>query len=206
MQKDKESHHLALGGVSCTFKREIKPYAKYEMWTRILTWDRKWFYLVTHVVKRGVGRRGGWTLMPWRKGKDGEEVDSEELKKAIYATSIAKYVIKKGRLTVAPEQVLRDAEMLPEGENPYSLIASSAPSLASQPPAPNGDAQSNGHADIDNDLAPKPFSAENWTWDTIERERRRGLEIAQKFADLDGLHDIFDGGKDGVLGEFGGWM
>jgi hypothetical protein len=105
-------HLIALGGISCLFKREILPYTKYEMWTRILCWDRKWFYLVTHLVKPGVGKPSSWTLQPWRKAKS-TEVDREKLMKAVYATGIAKYVIKRGRVTVPPEQALLDADMVP---------------------------------------------------------------------------------------------
>jgi hypothetical protein len=38
-------HLVALGGISCLFKKEILPYKKYEMWTRVLCWDRKWYDL-----------------------------------------------------------------------------------------------------------------------------------------------------------------
>lgn len=33
---------IMLGGVACSFKREIGIYEGYEMWSRILCWDRKW--------------------------------------------------------------------------------------------------------------------------------------------------------------------
>ena len=31
----------ALGAVSCSFRKEINPFERYEMWTRVLSWDRK---------------------------------------------------------------------------------------------------------------------------------------------------------------------
>ena len=33
---------VALGAVSCSFRRELKPYEKYELYTRVLSWDQKW--------------------------------------------------------------------------------------------------------------------------------------------------------------------
>ena len=42
---------MALGGVTCTFKRELKPYRTYEIWTRVLSWDEKWVYVISHIVK-----------------------------------------------------------------------------------------------------------------------------------------------------------
>lgn len=182
-------HIVALGGISCLFKREIKPYAKYEMWTRILCWDRKWFYLVTHLVKPGVGKPKGWTLQPWRRHKgEVKSVDKEKLLSAVYATAIAKYVVKEGRRTISPEQVLRDADMVPVKPEGWVYDESS---------------EANGHANGDaNGVLPEAVKAQDWTWDVIEKERLRGLEIAQNFAEMDGMHEYFDGGKDGALGEF----
>ncbi|KAB2105356.1 hypothetical protein AG0111_0g6741 [Alternaria gaisen] len=178
-------HMIALGGISCLFKKEILPYKKYEMWTRLLCWDRKWFYLVTHLVKPGVGQPESWTLQPWKKSKSNKDVDPEKLKGAVYATAIAKYVIKRGRITVPPEQALIDADMVPmkpegwvyRGQVPEKYEA-------------NGD------------VLPKAVEAKDWNWDVIEAERLRGLKVAENFAAMDGMHDFFDGGKDGVLGEY----
>ncbi|CAN9354040.1 unnamed protein product [Alternaria alternata] len=178
-------HMIALGGISCLFKKEILPYKKYEMWTRLLCWDRKWFYLVTHLVKPGVGQPESWTLQPWKKPKSNKDVDPEKLKGAVYATAIAKYVIKRGRITVPPEQALIDADMVPmkpegwvyQGQVPEEYEANS-------------------------DVLPKAVEAKDWNWDVIEAERLRGLKVAENFAAMDGMHDFFDGGKDGVLGEY----
>jgi hypothetical protein len=181
-------HLIALGGVSCLFKREILPYTKYEMWTRILSWDRKWFYLVTHLVKPGVGKPTSWTLQPWRKAKrtsDTKDVDKEKLLGAVYATAIAKYVIKRGRITVPPEQALLDAEMVPVKPEGWVYKRDAT--------------ESNGDAD---GVLPQPVESEEWNWDVIEGERLRGLVVAQKFAEMDGMHEYFDGGKNGVLGEY----
>jgi hypothetical protein len=161
------THMIALGGISCLFKKEIKPYKKYEMWTRLLCWDRKWFYLVTHLVKPGVAQPRAWTLQPWKKSKTVKEgVEEDTLRKAVYATAIAKYVIKRGRITVSPEQALIDADMVPV--KPEGWVH-------------------NGKQKYE---------------DTIENERLRGLVVAERFAQMDGMHDFFDGGKDGVLGEW----
>jgi hypothetical protein len=183
-------HYIALGGISCLFKKEILPYQKYEMWTRLLCWDRKWFYLVTHLVKPGVERPGSATLQPWRKARTatGKEADKEALMKAVHATAIAKYVIKRGRVTVPPEQALVDADMVPL--KPEGWVY-------------QGETRENGHANGDgDDVLPKAVKAKDWNWDVIEAERLKGLVVAQKFAEMDGMHEFFDGGKDGVLGEF----
>ncbi|CAG5153503.1 uncharacterized protein ALTATR162_LOCUS3201 [Alternaria atra] len=178
-------HMIALGGISCLFKKEILPYKKYEMWTRLLCWDRKWFYLVTHLVKPGVGQPESWTLQPWKKSKGTKDADPEKLKGAVYATAIAKYVIKRGRITVPPEQALIDADMVPT--KPEGWIYQG---LAHEENEANGD------------VLPKAVEAKDWNWDVIEAERLRGLKVAENFAAMDGMHEFFDGGKDGVLGEY----
>ncbi|KAF2640491.1 hypothetical protein P280DRAFT_469253 [Massarina eburnea CBS 473.64] len=180
-------HMIALGGVSCQFKREILPYKKFEMWTRLLTWDRKWFYLVTWIVKPGYGQSEEFSLQPWKNGKRKVKARSkEELEKAIYATAIAKYVIKKGRITVPAEQALLDGEMLPEKPEGWAYKGEDEDVVSGE-----GEA-----------MVPKEMEKTEWNWDNIERERRRGLKFAEAVLALDGLGEIFDGGKEGVLGEY----
>ncbi|KAF1961473.1 hypothetical protein CC80DRAFT_464384 [Byssothecium circinans] len=183
-------HMIALGGVSCQFKREILPYKKFEMWTRLLTWDRKWFYLVTWIVKPGYGQNSSFSLQPWRNGKKraSKERSKEELEKAVYATAIAKYVIKKGRITIPAEKCLVDGGMVPE--KPEGWIYQG-----------EGGEMLNGNADGEA-MKPEETDVEEWNWDVIERERRKGLKFAEAFLSLDGLSEMFDGGKEGVLGEY----
>ncbi|KAF1994156.1 hypothetical protein P154DRAFT_527240 [Amniculicola lignicola CBS 123094] len=189
-------HIIALGGILCNFKREILPYAKFEMWTRLLCWDRKWFYLVTHLVQPGLARPKKWTLQPWRKVKHvdagdekEEEALREKLKGAVYATALAKYVIKRGRITVPPEEALIDADMVPTKPEGWVYQAL----------AENGTA--NGVIDNPDLVLPQTKKGE-WNWDVIEAERLRGLKFAEAFQGMDGLHEVFDGGKEGALGEY----
>ncbi|OCK84584.1 hypothetical protein K432DRAFT_344855 [Lepidopterella palustris CBS 459.81] len=190
------SHLVALGAVACCFKREIAPYEKFEIWTRLLTWDRKWMYLVSHLVKPGVVKPAHYTLQPWKRSKGRRDVSAEEeekrkvqLKSAVFASSIAKYVVKKGRLTIHPEQVLMQAEMLPPKPDGWVYSADKSVPV-------------NGESVEDAVLPAVIANSEEWDWNKIEKERLRGLRIAEMFAGLDGLHEEFDGGKNGALGEF----
>lgn len=176
------SFMIALGAVSCHFKKEIKPYERFEIWTRILTWDKKWVYVISHMVKDGVVMPDEYALQPYEsklaalrkakkskrsgKGAEGatEAEKRAEWKKAIFATSISKYVVKKGRLTISPEVVFQNSDLLP----PKPDDAEAAAKVAAEMP--------------------------HWTWERVEEERLRGLEIANHFAALDaegGLHDEF---------------
>lgn len=87
-----------------------------------------------------------------------------------------------------PEQALIDADMIPA--KPEGWVWRGAEDE-------NGDAH--GHA---NGVLPKLVESTEWNWDIIEAERLRGLKVAEKFAEMDGMHNFFDGGKNGALGEY----
>ncbi|KAK3104279.1 hypothetical protein LTR53_018545, partial [Teratosphaeriaceae sp. CCFEE 6253] len=112
----KGSYFVALGAVSCFFQKQIEPLQSFEIYTRVLSWDRKWLYLVSHVVRKGAIKPEAYVLQPWKKSKrrptDVRQED-EALRKHILATSVARYCFKKGRLTINPEVVLERSQLLP---------------------------------------------------------------------------------------------
>ena len=140
----KGSYFVALGAVGCWFQREIKPLEKFEIYTRILSWDRKWLYLVSHIVKKGAIKPDSYVLQPWKKvQKDPEAMRKadEDLSKHVFATSVARYVFKKGRLTINPEVVLERSRLLPPrptgvGLPPRSEASSTTTSVAPTPATP----------------------------------------------------------------------
>ncbi|KAK7962608.1 uncharacterized protein PG986_003433 [Apiospora aurea] len=109
---------FALGATSCSFKKEIKPYEEYEMWSKILSWDEKWIYIATHFVRKGAAKPKSYSLYPQQnRGTASEEETYDETavdtNKAIFATAISKCVFKSGRKTVAPELMMQIAGLLP---------------------------------------------------------------------------------------------
>ncbi|KAF8242172.1 hypothetical protein K440DRAFT_591227, partial [Wilcoxina mikolae CBS 423.85] len=42
--------YVALAGVTALFRREIPPFRKYTVSSRVLCWDRKWVFVVSHFV------------------------------------------------------------------------------------------------------------------------------------------------------------
>ena len=214
-----EHFATALGGVSCNFKREIKPYEGFEVWTRILSWDNKWLYVISHFVKKGAVKPKAYTLQPWKrrtssKAKaNGDAVNGEMGKEgphpAIFASGIAKYVFKKGRRTIPPERVLRASHLLPtkpaEHESPLTHMTLNQEATTADATA----------AAIDAALTPDDagefmaaslnagFSeSHNWTWERVEEERKRGMEIAEIYNRLDALNGEFTGEGDLVLGQY----
>ncbi|KAI8944133.1 capsule polysaccharide biosynthesis protein [Xylaria longipes] len=169
--------NVMLGAAQCSFKKELKPYQRFEMWSRILSWDRKWLYIVTHYVEKGAVKPGS---------------RPEEWEKKIHASAVSKYVFKIGRLTVHPAILIAASNMLPERPGGWVRDDSGFEKL---PENTNGHA--NGHA------TSNAVDATAWDWKRTEEERRKGLEYAQHFAALDGLLNRFDPGEDGPVGSFG---
>lgn len=123
------------------------------MWTRLLCWDRKWFYIVTHFVPKGSVAPVGWTLdppsnfgvlpsflNPKKGGKNGTgtgfpdaTVDMSEVDRSkIFASAISKYVMKVGRLTIHPEAILSLSNLLPPRQGGWNTM--SGPSSEVQTP------------------------------------------------------------------------
>ncbi|KAI8959838.1 hypothetical protein F5Y11DRAFT_331935 [Daldinia sp. FL1419] len=132
---------LALGAVSCNFKRELRPYEEFEMWSKILSWDEKWIYIVTHFVRKDAAKPKNYSLYPEQSpsqsrrnsttasdedllrrssidsaSSSGNKVDDEiKPEKHIFATALSKCVFKSGRKTVSPELMLQMSGLLPTG-------------------------------------------------------------------------------------------
>lgn len=181
------SFGIMLGSVHCSFHKEIAPYRAYEMWSRVLAWDRKWMYIVTHYVPKGLGRPSEW-LDP-RFGRQNRSAGGDVAKdweKKIHATAVSKYVFKLGRLTVHPAVILDASGLLPERPGGWAVDdttpAEDLPSC---------------------DLFSQPEGDEEWDWRRVEQRRRAGMEYAEKFHAMDQLQKLFDGGRGPVVGRFG---
>ncbi len=245
---------IMLGGVSCNFKREIKPYQRFEVWSRILCWDRKWLYTISHFVRKGaVGRpkRGEETLnvRSWWKGGKGRKTEkrneSEKIghnknggeagngesatsmspppapHPAIFASAIAKYVFKQGRITIHPEKILQNSNLLPPKPPQYSSLSSSTtsppPTSSASPTTSEETASAEGLRGLSLKTADEVMDAsltasagsenDEWDWDRIEAERERGMAIAELYAGLEALNQEFEYEGKPVLGEvmLGGW-
>lgn len=93
----------ALGAVTCNFTKEVRPFTRLKIWTRVLSWDSKWIYLISHFVEdtNTKSRRGGVGGQP-----------------VVYAWSISKQVIKLGRQTITPEDFFSACGLLSDGASP----------------------------------------------------------------------------------------
>ena len=225
--KGNDKFGIMLGGVQCSFRKEIKPFQGFEIWTRLLAWDKKWLYIVSYIVEKGAVQPQGYTFQPWRKLKaakgkgtaagpestgriaDGKKTDSVIAQPKIYATSIAKYVFKHNRLTIPPAQILEAGGLLPPRPPNVSTPSESStpsdiPDTTSKEPmvAAIVESLSSASADATVDASLKASNGYGDTrdWQHIEDERTRGMKIAAMFNGLDALSEEFNGEDDMALG------
>ncbi|MCJ1288397.1 hypothetical protein MMC26_007754 [Xylographa opegraphella] len=214
LAEQKGSFNIMLGGVTCSFKKEIKPLEPFEIWTRVLTWDQKWLYLVSHIVKSNAVEPRGYTLQPWKKTVEGKrrvEHAQATPHPAIFATSVAKYVFKQGRVTISPERVLEASALLP----PRPIIAEqtstsgncSAPGLSGDRASQIidiGSITSQSGLQAESVLSQSLMGPEVGVWDgqRMEQERDHGMSIAKHMAGLDALHDVFTADNRPALGQY----
>ncbi|KAH8704039.1 hypothetical protein BGW36DRAFT_288804 [Talaromyces proteolyticus] len=175
---------IALGGAYCSFKRELKPLEKYDIKSYMAAWDEKWMYIMTYFIKPEKKRGAGPTIA---------------------AIGVSKYCIKKGRLTVPIERVLRASGYLPprpEGATPVPAVRVSGNASTTGTPKDEGltsavdgvklvDEMSKlGNQDWEMVQKQKTENAgswngEEWTWERIEAQRKKGLELIQGYIGLD---------------------
>ncbi|KAJ5682329.1 hypothetical protein N7462_005494 [Penicillium macrosclerotiorum] len=181
---------IVLGSVYCSFKREIKPFELYEMHSKVISWDKKWMYILSCFM-RPASKPGG--------------------EKTLLATALSKYVVKKGRLTVSPERILRLGgflPMLPPEIEPKNAPAESSAeaSVIGTPASGEGitasggvdgslvrevlrlsEGQIPGHEVLEKQkqVNSDSWDSKEWSWERIEQERLRGLAIVDGYINLD---------------------
>ncbi|CAF9934832.1 MAG: hypothetical protein ALECFALPRED_006157 [Alectoria fallacina] len=179
------SFTIKLAAVKCSFKREIRPYERYEMWTRVLTWETKWLYTITHFIR-----------------KDAQNNDS-----IVCATAISKCVFKSGRRTIPPEVMLHASGLLPQevfakpvrptavrhhttlGRVPQLKDGGILHKFHIEPTTPT--VQRSEFLDGDEWMGRqgKESQSGGWTAERIESERQRGMGVVN-VEDLDLMHDF----------------
>lgn len=186
---------IGLGAVFCSFRKEIAPLQGYDMWTRVLCWDRKWLYLLTHFVVKGKVAPGKWdnNANGGGGGGGGRTIKTataslgeggEVLEKYVIATAVSKYVFKVGRFTVHPTILMEQSGLLPERPGGWRY----------GPDEVGDESEELGEVDLE--------AEDGWDWKRMEYQRREGMKFARQFAGLDGLNGLFDGGEKGALGRF----
>ncbi|KAI0184478.1 hypothetical protein EV127DRAFT_237739 [Xylaria flabelliformis] len=115
----------ALGGVSMSFRRPIGPFQKYDIWTRVLSWDAKWLYLVSHFVPAGTAMPAIFSHQPGSSGR-APAVNHHHSPPIVYATSVAKIVMKQGRKTIPFETFLRTCKIFGDDKEAEDVLRAKA--------------------------------------------------------------------------------
>lgn len=133
---------------------------------------------------------------------------------AIFASAIAKYVFKHGRLTITPEKILQNSNLLPPkpvNNSPPNSSSSSNVAVTDIPTMSIKTADEIIEASLTADASStgEHNNAEDvWDWDRIQTERMRGMKIAELYAGLETLNEEFSYEGKPLLGEVvaGGWL
>ncbi|CAD6502912.1 BgTH12-02586 [Blumeria graminis f. sp. triticale] len=197
----------ALGAVSCSFKRELKAYESYELWTRVLSWDEKWIYLITHFVRRGTVKPKDYTLYPEQNPNAPELSETEGERHAeqqasldvlschpgVVATALSKCVFKSGRRTIPPAFMFKMSGILPP-------VSSHKPTESAEN-CDDSDSQHGSCKSSDSGIALNNDDEESEI-DRVEKERARGMEVAQCLGGntQHALELEFTGSEEPVLG------
>ncbi|OKL55784.1 hypothetical protein UA08_08876 [Talaromyces atroroseus] len=186
--------YIALGGTYCTFKREIKPLERFQLKSHVAAWDEKWMYIITYFLKAEKKKGEGPVLA---------------------AIGLSKYCFKKGRLTVPIERVLRASGYLPERPDAAAVTAGSEKDISSTATPGTQDGLIDTTLDevklVEEvsklgDHAPEvlhkqqkenaaAWTEEEWSWERIEEQRKKGLEMVHGFISLDNM--LFEEWKSG---------
>lgn len=183
--------YVAVGSVYCSFKREIKPFERVNIQSKAVGWDQKWLYVLSFYL-RPSSRKGA------------------QEKPILLATALTKYVVKKGRLTIPPERVLRTSGFLPfrpegAGETPAATSkdisgdvtpADGKEGLATATGVDNSlvrevlkmeaeNAPDRATLEEEKEVNSGSWDTEEWTWERIEQERLRGLKVVEGYSTLD---------------------
>ncbi|KAF2181852.1 hypothetical protein K469DRAFT_713456 [Zopfia rhizophila CBS 207.26] len=162
-----------LGGTSCNFKKAIPPFARFEISSRILCWDQKWFYVVSHFTKPNSNKPTRFLVGQQATKASTAPIEmktSEDQQDRIYATAITKYVFKAGRVTCSPDSILIECGLLPPRPSAEEQLGSD-------------DAAAN----------VKKEQQSHWSWAEVEEECGKHLKLAQNFGSLEQLHGTFIG-------------
>jgi hypothetical protein len=157
---------IVLGAVYCNFQKEILPYTRYHVKSRLLAWDTKWFYIISHFIK-GSGSEKGTNAKP-----------------AILAIAVSKYVGKKGRWTIPPEDILRVGGFVPQRpgiaipsrpstNNLGSTVRTSSATATAVVSEPKVRGRLNENWKV---------NGTDWSYDQFELERQRGIKAVEAFA------------------------
>ena len=169
------------------------------MWSRLLCWDNKWIYVISHFVKKGAVKPTEYILTDgsWFGGKGYKRANGQGSavadidEKYIFASSISRYVSKKGRLTVHPEVLFEGSGLLPPKPGGWAKMA-----------GPSGESTPEMVEIVTNGEATEPSKSGEWDWKRVEEENKRGLKVAHHFQALEGLHKEFTGSQGAALGKY----
>ncbi|KAM7189560.1 hypothetical protein V8F20_010099 [Naviculisporaceae sp. PSN 640] len=107
-----------LSAVSAKFLRPVAPLERYEVSSRILSWENgstgRALYTVTYFLRPGTSKKLGSEVGRQLEVEGGPAalIRDEKLKRGVFAVLVSRYVFKAGRESLSPETVLKASGLL----------------------------------------------------------------------------------------------
>lgn len=171
------------------------------MWTKILTWDKKWLYVVTHFFKKDAN------IEPRKMtphtcqnsvvvSTNTKRRNSVKFKSAIAASAFSKVVFKNRRITISPEVMLEASGLLPRRHDKSETVpleclidahvkvnraevserqiafAKVSQTLDDLKCSDSESSDDSRRTSVDD------LTLDQWRWDVVESERVSGVEVA----------------------------
>ena len=163
-------------------------------------------YLLTHLVDGKKVKPMGYSLQPWRTPSSNKPPENDingQPHPAIFATLVAKYVFKRGRVTIPPETILRSAGLLPVQPIENASAQSSSVDSAYE----GGDTLPSSLAKTHRSVGTSTrFESQlnnlHTDWESVENKRATGMKIAKLLAGLEDAHLEFTGPLGSALGHY----
>ena len=201
------------------------------MWTRVLSWDEKWIYILTHFVKKDSVKPEEFTLYPeqnvgLKNSKAKSQVKDEnhhsngvDLNKAIVATALSRCVFKAGRRTISPMLMMKYSGLLPldsideavnasaeyyKSKDLFSCQHESSSRRTSSTESSFDDRSSfSADAGIGYDVVENTEESNLTEMEVIEMKRQRGMKAARLLSSTsqNALEMEFSGEDDPALGK-----
>lgn len=195
--------YVILGSVYCSFKRPIRAYEAYETQSKVVGWDEKWLYVVTYFLrKKGgkggkgakqllavgiseyVAKKGRFTISPSRiLNASGLLPDAPDVPGDVIANNpaVAEAATSATATTTATSISTSTSTSTPGGA--AAAAAATATTSATETHLHERKSEPTNDETTTTPVPDRPDTA--WTWEAIEAERQRGMQLVQQFVGLE---------------------
>ncbi|PGH11294.1 hypothetical protein AJ80_07194 [Polytolypa hystricis UAMH7299] len=200
---------VMLGSVYCSFKKEIPIYERYEMQSKVAAWDEKWLYVLTFFLRPATKKE------KMRAGDEKQKKTLLAVGISQYVVKKGRLTVRPARMLRASGLLPPRPDGEGSSSSDGTPAVASTPAVVAETETPASDAIHAGQGldegavlrevmtltektdlskeVLENERKKKlanmaaSWEGTEWSWERIEEERLRGLEIVKSFVTVDKL-------------------